>query len=88
MKPKSKLTPYQRITAKQKVNRLKNINQYYKDNPGCTINQAVTFIPPQGESAAMVTQFSKLRTKLIIEGDQDEIKDADIYKYVYGDELK
>ena len=77
------LTLYQRIAAKQKVIRLNKINRYYQDNLGCTINNAVTFIP---ESAALVGQYSKLRTELVIEGDQDEITPKDIEEYVYGEE--
>ncbi|MCK5012779.1 MAG: hypothetical protein KAS66_03085 [Candidatus Omnitrophica bacterium] len=80
------LTLYQQIAAKQKVIRLARINKYYKANPGCTIKQAVAFIPPQGESAALVSQYSKLRTELVIEGDQDEITPEDIHEYVYGKE--
>ena len=79
----SKMTPYQRITARQKEVRLIDINKYYQANPGCTIKNAVTFIP---ESAALVGQYSKLRTELVIEGDQDEITPEDIHEYVYGDE--
>ena len=75
------MTLLQRITAKQKVVRLNNINNYYQANPGCSINQAVTFIP---ESAALVQQYSKLRTELVIDGDQDKITPKDIEEYVYG----
>ena len=74
------LTLYQQIAAKQKVIRLARINKYYKANPGCTIKQAVAFIPPQGESAALVGQYSKLRTEL------GEITQKDIHEYVYGEE--
>ena len=77
------LTLYQRIAAKQKVIRLARINKYYKTNPGCRIKDAVTFIP---ESAALVQQYSKLLTELVIKGDQDEITPEDIHEYVYGDE--
>ena len=83
---KSRMTPYQRITARQKEARLNKINRYYQTNPGCTIKEAVVFIPPQGESAALVGQYSKLRTELVIEGDQDEITPEDIHEYVYGEE--
>ena len=80
---KSRMTPYQKITAKQKEVRLIDINRYYQTNPGCTMKNAITFIP---ESAALVSQYSKLRTELVIEGDQDEITPEDIHKYVYGEE--
>ena len=80
---KYRMTPYQKITAKQNEARLNKINEYYRDNPGCTINNAVTFIP---ETAMLVTQYSKLRTALVIEGDQDEITPKDIHEYVYGEE--
>ena len=80
---KSRMTPYQKITAKQKEVRLIDINRYYQANPGCTMKNAITFIP---ESAALVSQYSKLRTELVIEGDQDEITPEDIHKYVYGEE--
>ena len=79
----SRMTPYQMITARQKEVRLIDINMYYQANPGCTINKAVAFIP---ESAALVTQYSKLRTELVIEGDHDEITPKDIHEYVYGEE--
>ena len=77
---KGRMTPYQKITAKQKEARLNKINKYYQDNPGCTIKQAVAFIPPQGESAALVGQYSKLRTEL------GEITPKDIHEHVYGEE--
>ena len=77
---KYRMTPYQKITAKQKEARLNKINEYYQENPGCTIKQAVAFIPPQGESAALVGQYSKLRTEL------GEITQKDIHEYVYGEE--
>lgn len=77
----SHMTQYQRITAKQKVVRLNNINKYYQENPGCSINQAVTFIP---ESTSLVQQYSKLRTEMVIDGDQDKITAKDIEEYVYG----
>lgn len=80
---KSRMTPYQKITATQKYLRMIRINKYYQDNPGCRINDAVTFIP---ESAALVTQYSKLLTELVIKGDQDEITPKDIHEYVYGEE--
>ena len=75
------MTLLQRITAKQKAIRLNNINNYYQANPGCSINQAVTFIP---ESSALVQQYSKLRRELIIDGGQDKITAKDIEEYVYG----
>ena len=80
---KYRLTPYQKITARQKENRLNKINRYYQANPGCTMKNAITFVP---ESAALVSQYSKLRTELVIEGDQDEITAKDIHEYVYGEE--
>ena len=80
---KYRMTPYQKITAKQKETRLNNINRYYNENPGCTMKNAITFVP---ESAALVSQYSKLRTELVIEGDQDEITAGDIHEYVYGEE--
>ena len=80
---KGRMTPYQKITANQKETRLNKINRHYNENPGCTINLAVTFIP---ESVSLVQQYSKLRTELVIEGDQDEITAKDIHKYVYGEE--
>ena len=82
-KPNSRMTPYQKITAKQKEARLNKINEYYQDNLGCTMKNAITFIP---ESAALVSQYSKLLTALVIEGDQDEITPEDIHEYVYGEE--
>lgn len=82
-KPKSKMTPYQKITANQKEKRLNKINRYYQANPGCTMKNAITFIP---ESAALVSQYSRLRTELVIEGDRDEITPEDIHEYVYGEE--
>lgn len=78
------MTPLQRITAKQKVVRLNNINNYYQANPSCSINQAVIYTPPNGESASLVQQYSKLRTELVVDGHQDEITAADIEEYVYG----
>ena len=78
------MTQYQRITAKQKAIRLNNINKYYKANPGCSINQAVKYTPPNGESASLVQQYSKLRTELVVDGGPDEITAADIEEYVYG----
>ena len=78
------MTQYQRITANQKVVRLNNINKYYQANLGCSIKDAVKYTPPNGESASLVQQYSKLRTELVIEGQQDEITSADIEEYVYG----
>ena len=75
------MTQYQRITAKQKVVRLKKINEFYRDNHDASINQAVTFIP---ESSALVQQYSTLRTELVVVGGQYEITDEDIVKYVFG----
>ena len=72
------MTLLQRITAKQKVIRLNNINNYYQANPGCSINQAVKYTPPNGESAALVQQYSKLKTELGI------VTAEDIDEYVYG----
>ena len=80
---KYRMTSYQKITAKQKEIRLNKINRHYNENPGCTINLAVTFIP---ESMALVSQYSKLRREKVIEGDQDEITPKDIHEYVYGEE--
>ena len=77
---KSRMTPYQKITAKQKEIRLNKINKYYQDNPGCTMKNAITFIP---ESAALVGQYSKLLTELVIEGDQDEITAGDIHECIW-----
>ena len=79
----SHMTQYQRITAKQKVVRLNNINKYYLENPGCSINQAVKYTPPNGESSALVQQYSKLRRELVLDGGQDEITPKDIDEYVY-----
>jgi len=78
------MTPLQRITAKQKAARLNRINEYYLSNPGCSINQAVKYTPPNGESASLVQQYSKLRTELVIDGHQDEITAEDIDEYVFG----
>jgi len=75
------MTQLQRITAGQKAIRLNRINEYYQDNDDASINQAVAFIP---ESASLVQQYSKLRTELVIDGDQDEITAKDIDEYVYG----
>lgn len=72
------MTPLQRIAAKQKVVRLNNINRYYQANPGCSINLAVKYTPPNGESAALVQQYSKLLTEL------GTITTEDIEEYVYG----
>jgi hypothetical protein len=72
------MTQFQRITAKQKVVRLNNINDYYLSNPGCSINQAVKYTPPNGESSALVQQYSKLLTELGI------VTSDDIEEYVYG----
>ena len=83
-KPLSHMTPLQRVTAKQKVVRLNNINNYYQENSDASINQAVKFTPPNGESASLVQQYSKLRTELAIDGQQDEITPKDIEEYVYG----
>ena len=82
-KPNSRMTPYQKITARQKEVRLIDINKYYQANPGCTMKNAITFIP---ESAALVSQYSKLLTALVIEGDQDESTAEDLHEYVYGEE--
>lgn len=78
------MTQYQRITATQKVVRLNRINQYYQDNQDASINQAVKYTPPNGESASLVQQYSKLRRELVIDGTQDEITPEDIDEYVYG----
>ncbi|MCK5013639.1 MAG: hypothetical protein KAS66_07455 [Candidatus Omnitrophica bacterium] len=80
---KYRMTSYQKITARQKEVRLIDINKYYQANPGCTMKNAITFVP---ESAALVSQYSKLRTELVIEGDQGEITAEDIHEYVYGEE--
>ena len=72
------MTQYQRITAKQKAIRLNNINRYYQANPGCSINQAVKYTPPNGESSALVQQYSKLLTELGV------VTAEDIEEYVYG----
>jgi len=79
------MTQLQRITAKQKVIRLNRINQYYQDNDDASINQAVKYTPPNGESAALVQQYSKLRTEIVTDGHQAEITPKDIEEYVYGD---
>ena len=78
------MTQYQRITARQKVVRLNKINEYYKENSNASINQAVKFTPPNGESASLVQQYSKLRTELVIDGGHVEITAEDIDEYVYG----
>ena len=72
------MTPLQRITAKQKAARLIRINNYYQANPGCSINQAVKYTPPNGESASLVQQYSKLKTELGV------VTAEDIEEYVYG----
>ena len=72
------MTQLQRITAKQKAIRLNNVNNYYQSNPGCSIKQAVKFTPPNGESASLVQQYSKLKTEMGV------ITTADIEEYVYG----
>ena len=72
------MTQYQRIAAKQKAIRLNNINRYYQANPGCSINQAVKYTPPNGESSALVQQYSKLLTELVV------VTAEDIEEYVYG----
>lgn len=38
--------------------RLETIHQYFQDNPGCTIREAVTFMP---ETDSMVQKYSKNR---------------------------
>ena len=43
--------------------RLGIIHQYYLDHPGCTINQAVTFIP---ETESMVKKYSKNREEYVV----------------------
>ena len=78
------LTQYQRITANQKVIRLNRINEYYQENSDASINMAVKFTPPNGESASLVQQYSKLRREKVIDGHQDEITPKDIEEYVYG----
>lgn len=78
------MTQYQRITARQKVVRLNNINQYYQENSDASINMAVKLTPPKGESSALVQQYSKLRTELVVDGGQDEITPEDIEVYVFG----
>lgn len=40
--------------------RLLRIHRYFVDNPGCTINNAVTFIP---ETQTMVQRYSKNKDK-------------------------
>lgn len=40
--------------------RLQRIHQYFLDNPGCTIDNAVAFIP---ETQGMVERYSKDRDK-------------------------
>ena len=77
-KPLNHMTPLQRIAAKQKVVRLNNINKDYQSNPGCGIKDAVKFTKPNGESASLVQQYSKLLTEL------GEITAEDIDEYVYG----
>lgn len=77
---KFNMSTLQRLNAKQKVMRLERINRYYNENPCATINQAVIFVP---EVAGLVCQYSKLRTELVREGDQDEITREDILNYVY-----
>ncbi len=48
-------------TLKRKTKeRLQRIHQYFLDNPGCTINEAVAFIP---ETQGMVERYSKDRDK-------------------------
>lgn len=42
--------------------RLQRIHQYFQDNPGCTINEAVTFIP---ETQNIVQRYSKNREKYL-----------------------
>jgi len=78
------MTQYQRISAKQKVIRLNRINQYYQDNDDASINQAVKYTPPNGESASLVQQYSKLRTEMVTDGHQVKITPKDIEEYVYG----
>ena len=78
------MTPLQRITANQKVVRMNRINEYYQENSDASINQAVKYTPPNGESASLVQQYSKLRREKVIDGHQDEITAEDIEEYVYG----
>ena len=74
----SHMTQLQRITAKQKVVRMNRINEYYQENSDASINMAVKFTPPNGESASLVQQYSKLRTELGV------VTAADIDEYVFG----
>ncbi len=48
------------ITRQEKETkaRLDRIHRFYLDHPGCTINDAVTFIP---ETKGMVERYSKNR---------------------------
>ena len=50
----------QRITAANNIKRMNRIHVYYQANPGCTIQQVVTFIP---ETSAMVQKYSLIRTE-------------------------
>lgn len=54
------LTPLQRITAANNIKRMNRIHEYYQDNPGCTIEDAVSFIP---ETSALVQKYSLVRTE-------------------------
>ena len=53
-------TIQQRLKAAQTIKRLNQIHEYYQDHPGCTINQAVTFIP---ETRVMVYKYSSIRSE-------------------------
>jgi hypothetical protein len=48
--------------ATARINRLRIIHEYYQSNPGCTIHNAITFIP---ETKAMVSQYSKIRNECL-----------------------
>lgn len=78
IKQLSHMTQLQRITANQKVVRLNNINKYYQENSDASINMAVKYTLPNGESASLVQQYSKLRTELGV------VTAADIEEYVFG----
>lgn len=53
--------------------RLRRIHEFYKSHSGCTVIEAITFIP---ETKFMVEKYSSLRSKLTIKGtDEPELTD-------------
>lgn len=55
-------TLQQRLKAAQNIKRMRQVHEYYMDNPDATINKASAFIP---ESRAMCYKYSKIRTECL-----------------------